>query len=117
MKNIKKLALLTSLVVVVCCACAVFSTNIFRTQQTSENLVYTAYIGYTNYLTTHTINPQLQAQIKDIRLKFAATDKTIDTLRLSYETNSALKPQIEATITTLQDQASNIVWLIHYYQR
>ena len=114
----KRLVLLIPMLVVGCCiGCSMFTTNIFRTQQTSENLVYTGYIGYTQYLTSHTINPQLQIQIKDARLKFAATDKTIDSLRLSYETNSALKPQIEATIATLQDQASNIVWLIHYYQQ
>ena len=114
----KKLLLLIPLLVAV--GCQHFTTDIFRMQQTSENIAYTAYVGYTQGLSSQVIvlkNPGVSNQIKEARLKFAATDRTIDALRVSYATNSALKPQIEATIATLQDNASNLVWLINYFKQ
>jgi hypothetical protein len=114
MKKLKKLLMLVPLLVA---GCAMLTTNVFRTQQTSEDLVYMAYVGYTNYLTTHTIDSSLSNNIRSARLKFAATDATLDQLRLAYDTNSLLKDQITATISTLSDQASNIVWLVNFYKK
>lgn len=115
-KPINLLLLLIPLIPLVIVGCTSFTTNVFRAQQTSENLVYTGYIGYTQYLGLHLVDPGMSNQIKEARLKFAATDRTIDSLRLSYDTNSTMKPQLEAAILTLQDQASNVVWLVHYFQ-
>jgi hypothetical protein len=91
-----------------------FSTQVFRLQQTSENLVYVAYVGYTNYLSSHVIDGGTSNVIKEVRLKFAATDSLIDNLRMSYDTNSLVKDQLTAAVASLGDQASNVVWTIHY---
>lgn len=98
--------------------CANFATNTFRAEQTSESLVYAAYVGYTNYLVQYpgAVSPESQAKIKDARLKYAATLGTLDALVTAYETNSAVQPQIEALLTTLNDQSSNIVWLVNYFR-
>lgn len=96
--------------------CASFSTNTYRTEQTAVNIAYTAFVGWTNYLATATPppSPQTVAAVKEARLKFAATAATVEALRVSYETNSALKQPLQAAIATMTDQSSNIVWIITY---
>lgn len=98
-------------------ACASFATNTYRAEQTSVNLVFTAYVGWTNYLDTtegSKVSPEARAAVKDSRLKFAATVSTLENLRAAYETNSAVKPQIVAALDTVSNQSSNVVWLISY---
>jgi hypothetical protein len=94
--------------------CTSFSNHVFRTEQTSVHLAYGAYVGYTNALPQLHISPQASNDVKEARLQFAATVQVIDGLRVAYETNSAVKPQLEATLLTLADQSSNLVWLVHY---
>lgn len=97
--------------------CANFSTNLFRLQQTAENTAFTAYIGWTNYLTSHPVSAEASNAVKQARLKFAATDRTLDGLRASYDTNSAVKPTIQAVVSTLGEQGSNVAWLVNFYQQ
>lgn len=96
--------------------CTQFTTQVFRTQQTAENLAYTAYVGYTNALGQGVIHidPTNAATIKEARLKFAASDKLVDNLRMAYDTNSFIKPQLVAAVSALGDQSSNVVWTIHF---
>lgn len=98
--------------------CASFSTNTFRTEQTAVNLAYGAYVSYTNYLFVYPgkVSIDTSNAVRQARLEFAASVGTLDNLRLAYATNSAVQPTITATISTLQDQASNIVWLVTYIQ-
>lgn len=94
--------------------CSSFSTNTFRAEQTAVNVAYTAYVGWTNYLNQYPFDPATVDRVKEARLKFAATVGTVESLRAAYETNSSVKPQLQATLTTLSDQSSNLVWLISY---
>lgn len=108
----KRLLILPVLALLV--GCTSFSTHVFRTEQTAVELAYSAYIGYTNSLLYLAITPDQSNAIKQARLKFAATVGTVEALRGAYETNSAVKPQLEAITSTLLDQGSNIVWLINF---
>lgn len=94
--------------------CTSFSTHAYRTEQTAVHLAHGAYVAYTNALPQLHITAQASNDVKEVRLQFAATVQVVDNLRTAYETNSAVKPQLEATLLTLADQSSNLVWLIHY---
>lgn len=94
--------------------CTSFSTHAFRVEQTATHLAFTAYAGYTNALPALGLTPQQSNDVKQARLKFAATVKTVEGLRLEYATNAAVKPQLQAILPTLVDQSSNVVWLINY---
>ncbi len=96
--------------------CKSFSTNTFRAEQAATDLVFAAYVGYTNALPHLNITQEQKDKVADFRLRFAATVKTSEALRASYQTNSSVKPQIQALLTSLTDQSSNIVWLVNYLQ-
>lgn len=106
--------ILSILVVVALVGCTKLSTNTFRTEQAAVNLAYGAYVGYTNALPTLHLSVDQSNAVKQARLKFAATVSTLDALRVSYETNSALGPQLQAITATLADQSSNLVWVINF---
>lgn len=97
--------------------CTTYSTHVFRVEQSATSVAYTAYVGWTNYLANFPVDPSVSNEVKQARLKFAATVGTVEALRTEYETNTATKPLLEATLTTLSDQSSNIVWLINYYKK
>lgn len=96
--------------------CASFQTNAWRTEQTAVNLAYTTYVGYTNALFTGVlkISETDSNAVKQARLKFAASVGVADALLASYGTNGATKPQVQAVLVSLNEQASNIVWLISF---
>lgn len=121
----KKIIIIPLLALLV--GCASFSTHVLRTEQTAVTLAYGGYVGWTNYLLTALARPDLTPQqrmslttasneVKQARLRFAATVGTIETMRLSYESNSVLKQPLEAGIASMIDQGSNMVWLIKYYR-
>ena len=121
----KKLFIIPLLALLV--GCASFSTHVFRTEQTAVTLAYGSYIGWTNWIITASANPDLTPQqrmslttasneVKQARLRFAATVSTIEAMRLSYSTNSVLQKPLEAGIASMIDQGSNIVWLIKYFR-
>lgn len=93
-------------------ACASFSTQAFRTEQTAVNLAYTAYVGWTNYMAVVTVSPQASNQVKQARLKFASTLLEVEALRLKYSTNSTAKPALQSALTALYDEAENLSTLI-----
>lgn len=107
-------ALLLIPLVAILAGCASFSDNVFRTEQTAVTLVYGAYVAYTNALPQLNLTADQSNSVKQARLKFAATIGTVDAIRSAYETNSALKPQLQAALATALDQSSNVVWLINY---
>jgi hypothetical protein len=122
MRNLLIIPLLAILV-----GCASFSTHVFRTEQTATTLAYGSYLSWTNYLLTTAAKPDLTPQqrmslttasneVKQARLRFAATVGTIEAMRLSYESNSVLKQPLEAGIASMIDQGSNMVWLIKFYR-
>ncbi|CAK0780997.1 exported hypothetical protein [Gammaproteobacteria bacterium] len=96
--------------------CASFSTNTFRAEQTAVNLAHGAYVGWTNYLAEFPVSAERSNAVKVARLKFAATAGTVEALRASYETNNQVRPTLEATLLTLADQSSNIVWLVTFFK-
>jgi len=113
MKTLKKtIAVLVAAVLV---GCASFSTNTFRTEQTLTGIAYTAYVGYTNALFNGTlkISSAQSNEVRTARLKFAASVKTVDLWRSTYETNSAVKPQVQAALDALTQNTTNFVDLIH----
>lgn len=121
----RKLLLLVPLVLLI--SCTSFSTHVFRTEQTAVTLAYGGYTGYTNWLLTSLAKPGLTPeqrgnleaisnQVKVARLRFAATVSTVEAMRVQYETNSALKPALEAGLQTVVDQSSNLCWLINFWR-
>lgn len=108
----KKLLILPLLALLM--GCASFSTNTFRTEQTAVNLVYTAYVGYTNAIPVLHLTPDQSNAVKVARMKFAASVGVLEGWRSAYETNSAVKPQLQAALDALTDQSSNFVWLVTY---
>lgn len=107
--------------------CSSFSTHVFRTEQTAVTVAYGGYIGYTNWLLTALAKPDLTPErraylvtvsndVKQARLQFHATVQTVEAMRISYETNSALKPPLEAALLTLINQSSNICWALNYWR-
>ena len=112
----KKLLIIPLLLLLV--GCVSFSTHVFRTEQTAVTIAYSGYVGWTNYLFQFPgrVTPQQSNDVKQARLRFAATVKAVEVMRLSYETNSALKQPLEAGLLSMLNQSSNIVWLIQYYR-
>jgi len=121
----KKLLIIPLLALLV--GCASFSTHVFRTEQTAVTLAYGSYLGWTNWLITTSSRTDLTPyqrmslttasnEVKQARLRFAATVGTIEAMRISYESNSVLKQPLEAGIASMIDQGSNIVFLIKYYR-
>lgn len=108
--------IIAALAVIVLSGCASFDTNVWRTEQTAVNLAYTAYQGWKEALVTQPITPQASNDVKQARLRFAATVGTVDALRAAYATNSAVKPQIEAILITVNSEASNLVWIVNFYR-
>ncbi len=109
-KHRNKLFLLLPLLLV---ACSQFSANMWRSEQTAQNLVYTTYVGYTSGVANGVIKvtpPQSNA-IKQARLKFAASIQVAEAWRLSYETNSAMKPYAQAALDAVLDNSSNFVYV------
>lgn len=107
--------------------CSTFSTHVFRMEQTAVTVAYGGYLGYTNWLLSSLAKPDLTPErraylvtvsndVKQARLQFHATVQTVESLRVSYETNSALKPPLEAALVTLINQSSNICWVMNYWR-
>lgn len=94
--------------------CVNFSTSVFRTEQLAVNLAHASYVGYTNALPTLRITADQSNAVKQARLKFAASVGTVEALRVTYETNIAIKPTLQAAVDSLVNQSSNVVWLIEY---
>ena len=112
----KKLLLIPMLALLV--GCASFSTQVFRTEQTAVTLAYSGYVGWTNYMAQfpQRVTPQASNEVKQARLRFAATVATVESMRQSYETNSAFKAPIEAGLQTMIEQSTNMLWLINYWR-
>lgn len=110
----KKLLIVPVLVFLI--GCASFSTNVFRTEQAAVGVAYAAYVEYTNNLATLHLTVDQSNAVKQARLKFAATVSVLDAWRMAYETNSAVKPQVNSALAATASSASNFVWLIHYVQ-
>lgn len=107
--------------------CVSFSTHVFRTEQAAVEVAYYGYTGYTNWLLTELAKPNItfdrkarlaaiSNEVKSARLSFAATVQTVEAMRVAYETNSAIKPPLEAALLTMTSQSSNVCWLINYWR-
>lgn len=120
-------ATLTICLAMLVTSCDTLPNQAFRAEQTSVNLAYASYGQYTNWLLTSLANTNISSdrraylvgvsnEVKQARLKFAATVATAEEMRTSYMTNSALKKPLEAALTTLYDSGSNICWLLNYWR-
>lgn len=107
--------------------CVNFPTHVFRLEQASVNVAYYGYTGYTNWLLTELAKTNIDFdrkarlsaisnEVKSARLKFAATVQTVEGMRVTYETNTTIKPVLEAAMQTMTDQSSNVCWLINYWR-
>lgn len=96
--------------------CMNFSNRVFRLEQATSHLAVTAYQGWTNHMALHSVSPEASNAVKQARIRLGATLETTEALRASLETNSAAKPQLTATLQTLADHSSNVVWLINYWR-
>lgn len=96
--------------------CTSLATHAFRVEQSGTHLVFTAYAGWTNYLAQFPVTPQASNTVKTARLKAAATLNSLHAFRMEYQTNSAVKPQLEAIIATASDNVSNFVWVANFWQ-
>ena len=96
--------------------CTSFSTHVFRTEQLAVNLAHSSYVGWTNYLAQFPGKVDLSQsnEVRQARLKFAASVGTVEALRQAYETNSTVEPTLQAAVDSLLGQSSNIVWLITF---
>lgn len=94
--------------------CTNFSTNTWRTEQTAVNAAYFAYTGYTNWVALHQVDTNVANQVKLARLSFAGSISVVEAWRQSYETNSAMKPQLQAALDAALAQSSNVVWLVTF---
>lgn len=116
-RNRLQLALLASplLCMVLLVACKNFSTQVFRTEQTITDVAFTAYVGYTNGLANGTIkvNTDESNAVKTARIKLAASLNTVEQWRVAFETNSAVKPQVQAALDAATSDSSNVVYLIN----
>lgn len=96
--------------------CTNLATNAFRVEQTATDLAYTAYQGWTNG-PMQKASPAASNEVRQARLKFAATLNTVDDLRVRVGTNTTLAPLLSAAIETLPNEASNLVWLVNLHKQ
>lgn len=108
----KKLLIVPLLALLV--GCASFSTHVFRTEQMAVNVVYGAYVGYTNSLPLLHLTADQSNAVKRARLEFAASVAVLDNWRAAYETNAVDKSKVEAALNATLLNSSNVVWLITY---
>lgn len=124
----KLLSILAPIAALLLIGCSTFSDHVFRMEQTSTDIAYGGYVGWTNFLLPKLADPNLTPEyraklvqasndVKVARLRFAATVSTAESMRQSYETNSALEPQLQAISQTLVNESSNVCWLIAYWRQ
>jgi len=89
--------------------------DMFRTEQALTGTAYAAYVGYTNGLSNGTIKPSMDESnsIKSARIRVAASVLTVEAWRQAYSTNSAMQPQAQAALVSLESDSSNLVYLIN----
>ncbi len=111
--KLKPIVLTLSLLTLV--ACASFSTNLFRSEQLATNAGLAAYAGYTNALASGTIHitDAQSNSVKQARLKFTASVLTLENWRVQYDTNSSVKPFAQAALLTVQQDVSNLTWVVN----
>lgn len=99
--------------------CAKFGTNVFRTEQTTVNLAHAAYVGYTNGLYSGAIHVTTTQsnEIRQARLRLAGSVATLDGWRVAYETNSAVKPQVQAALDAVLQDSSGLLYLVNLYKQ
>lgn len=108
----RKLLILPVLLLIA--GCTSFSTHVFRTEQVAVTAAYGAYVGYTNLLPQLNLTTGESNTIKQARIKFATSVAVLDIWRQAYETNSDTQPQVEAALSAVTANASNLVWLVQY---
>lgn len=108
--------------------CQSFYNAAKTSRATAVDLAYGGYEFWTNYycLKTNQANISAQelqsleaarSQLKETRLRFAASVNTLDSWLEAYKTNSAVKPQVQAILDSTLNTASNFVWLVNYFQQ
>ncbi len=117
MDKMKRSYALIAIALLIIVGCSKFGTNVFRTEQTLTQVAYTAYTGYTNALLSGTlkISADQSNSVRTARLQFAASISTLESWRLAYETNSAVKPQVQAALDAATANSANFVALLHLF--
>jgi len=117
MDKMKRSYALIAIALLIMVGCARFSANVFRTEQTITQVAYTTYTGYTNALLSGTlkISADQSNAVRMARLQFAASVSTLESWRSAYETNSAVKPQVQAALDAATANSANFVSLLHQF--
>ena len=100
--------------------CANVSQNAYTAELAAASTSDAAMRGYAAYWNQAIQNPAAyhrtaedlkaeRAAVEDASVKVGASIELVENLRESYATNSALKPQLQAAITSLTDNAGSIV--------
>lgn len=118
-------AFLIPLLAMVVAGCASFSTTVFRTESLAAETAKASVSAWNAYYRAAT-NGAPETRIQELNSQkdeiyhasreIAATLSVVESLRGSYETNSALKGQLKGTLATLSLSASNIVWIVTYFK-
>ncbi|HVU07857.1 MAG TPA: hypothetical protein VHG89_04860 [Verrucomicrobiae bacterium] len=104
--------------------CSSLSSNAYTTELAAASTSDAAMRGYAAYWNQAAQNPAAyhrtldglqseRAAVEDASIKVGASIELVEDLRESYATNSAVKPQLQAAITSLADNAGNIVTYIN----
>lgn len=99
--------------------CTSFSTTVFRLESTTATLGTNAVASFNAYYGASTNKAALEApreQIYAASRAMAVHLSVVEAYRLAYQTNSAVKPQLEAALQAAVDTSSNIVWLVNWWK-
>jgi len=120
--RLKILIALTLLSVVGCNG--TFINDVKNSSNATTKLVYTGYVGWTNYYqmaTNSTTDPaklanleQTRLALKAARLDYASSVGILDNWVALYETNAVTKTQVQAALDATLASGSNFIWIYNY---
>jgi len=107
-----------------CAGCSTFDRTAFNVTKTAVTLTDAGMVAYSQFYRVAWNNPELYntttnvlAEQRRIVSGFAynvgISAELAETLRRSYKTNSAIRPELEVVLLTVGGNASNIVWVIN----
>lgn len=104
--------------------CSSLNSNLFHTEQTSVDLVTSGVHDFNQYFkgATNGATPDTIAKLIDARTQvyqatkdFGLSVAQVDALRLEYKTNQAIMPDLQAALTALSAQSTNVSTLVSHF--
>lgn len=119
-------AVLIGALIVLMTGCRSLNATVYNTENTAVDTVTAGVRGFNTYYVGQT-NGATAEQLSDLNRKrdslyeatkgFGLAVAEVDALRRAYQTNSAVQPQLEAALTALTGQSSNIVNLVQHFTK